>query len=311
MTDIMGQDKSEMGAPGVSIGMPVYNGAKYIREALDSVVAQTYSDFELLISDNVSDDETQAICNEYCKKDPRFKYFRQAKNIGGFGNFKFVLQEARGGLFTWLAHDDVLQPEFLKESVSYMTQQSSAVLVAGDFGIIDGDGKELGVEILQGIRPHIKWAKRCTEFFKYPISNVYLCIYGVMRSDVCKAIMQSLQESKVMAGSELPVLARFAVAGEIASIPSILRKYRRHEASVYMTELAALSKRSVFHGFATSICNLYERRLDQMSVLLSSSLPPKLKYMVMVKVLLSYVTSSVCLAARIVSKMSRRLGLRS
>lgn len=91
----------------VSIGMPVYNGEAFIHEALDSLLTQTYPDFELIISDNASDDRTGTICKEYAAKDSRVRYVRQSKNLGALGNFKFVLDEAVGEYFMWAAADDV------------------------------------------------------------------------------------------------------------------------------------------------------------------------------------------------------------
>ena len=90
----------------VSIGMPVYNGAKYIREALDSLLMQTFCDFELVISDNASTDDTQAICEMYARKDPRIRYWRAANNRGASLNFQFVLDQAKGEFFMWAAADD-------------------------------------------------------------------------------------------------------------------------------------------------------------------------------------------------------------
>lgn len=92
--------------PVVSIGMPVYNGAKYIHEALDSLLAQTFTDFELVISDNASTDDTQAICEEYTRRDLRIRYVRQMVNKGALANFQFVLDQARGKFFMWAAADD-------------------------------------------------------------------------------------------------------------------------------------------------------------------------------------------------------------
>jgi glycosyltransferase involved in cell wall biosynthesis len=92
--------------PKVSIGMPVYNGADFIRRALDSVMGQTLTDFELIISDNASDDRTEIICREYAAKDARISYFRQKTNIGGTDNFLFVLNKAKSLYFSFLAHDD-------------------------------------------------------------------------------------------------------------------------------------------------------------------------------------------------------------
>ena len=284
----MTQNEQGTATPAVSIGMPVYNGEKYIREALDSVLAQTYQAFELIISDNASNDRTQEICMEYAKRDARIRYVRQSSNLGGHWNFNFVAREAKGSLFTWLAHDDILMPHFLEEAVQFMSRRPKAVLVAGDFKVIDEDGAELGTEKLERIRDHIQWNKRCVEFFKYPISNVFFCIYGVMKSEICRSVFLAIKEPKIAAGSELPILARFAAAGEIASIPVILRKYRRHAASMYVRELAEISKRSIFHRFRIRIGKSYRLRFDQWAVLLSSALSPSLKCAIAFKVLFYY-----------------------
>ena len=82
--------------PKVSIGMPVYNGEKHLRQSLDALVSQSFKDFELIISDNASTDKTRDICIEYCEQDDRIKYFRQSINIGGWPNFKYVLDKAQG-----------------------------------------------------------------------------------------------------------------------------------------------------------------------------------------------------------------------
>ena len=103
--------------PKVSIGMPVYNGESFIREALDSLIAQTFADYELIISDNASTDETERICLEYAQKDQRIRYVRQAENKGGIYNFQFVLDEAVGEYFLWAAHDDWRSVDFLNVNV--------------------------------------------------------------------------------------------------------------------------------------------------------------------------------------------------
>jgi glycosyltransferase involved in cell wall biosynthesis len=92
--------------PIVSIGMPVYNGEIFLREALDSLLAQSFGNFELIISDNASSDATQAICLDYQKIDKRIRYIRQAENIGALANFQTVLYESRGQYFMWAACDD-------------------------------------------------------------------------------------------------------------------------------------------------------------------------------------------------------------
>lgn len=116
-------EKTNNYVPSVSIGMPVYNGEKYIREALDSLLVQTFEDFELIISDNCSTDGTLIVCKEYASRDSRVRYIRQDTNIGANANFEFVLRQASGGFFMWLACDDYIEDRnYLSEMVSKINE---------------------------------------------------------------------------------------------------------------------------------------------------------------------------------------------
>ena len=106
--------------------MPVYNGAKFIREALDSLLAQTFTDFELIISDNASTDGTESICREYADKDKRVRYVRQAQNLGAAANFKFVLDDAVGEYFMWAAADDVWLPTFVMVCAGLLAKETNS-----------------------------------------------------------------------------------------------------------------------------------------------------------------------------------------
>ena len=113
--------------PLVSIGMPVYNGEKYLRQALDSLLAQDYENFELIISDNASTDATWQICREYAAGDARIRLSRNERNLGALANFGIVLNMARGPYFMWVAADDYWLPEF----VSVMANELEAYPEAG------------------------------------------------------------------------------------------------------------------------------------------------------------------------------------
>lgn len=104
----------------VTIGMPVYNGADYICDALDSLLAQSFTDFEIIISDNASTDDTEKICRKYVEKDSRIKYLRQETNIGAQPNFEFVLAASSGIYFMWAAHDDIWSKNYLFNSVNIL-----------------------------------------------------------------------------------------------------------------------------------------------------------------------------------------------
>lgn len=104
---------ADSGKPLVSIGMPVHNGERSIREALDSLLAQDYGNFELILSDNASTDATAQICQEYVAKDKRVSYSRNERKVGAMANFKVVLDKARGTYFMWAAADDKWLPGFI------------------------------------------------------------------------------------------------------------------------------------------------------------------------------------------------------
>lgn len=182
-------EKTNNHVSAVSIGMPVYNGEKYIREALDSLLAQTFTDFELIISDNCSTDKTQEICREYAIKDSRIKYINQPENIGAALNFEFVLNAAQAKYFIWTASDDFWSNnwlELLYSSVSKCpyTAAFGEVVVVNQFSqTINHIAHEqkynfVGAKLLRRVK-----------FFLYPESmgkaNV---IYGMYSTEVLRKI---------------------------------------------------------------------------------------------------------------------------
>jgi len=127
--------------PQVSIGLPVYNGAKFIQEALDSLLAQSFTNFELIISDNASTDESEAICQKYVARDLRIRYVRQTENLGAIANFKFVLDEAVGEYFMWAAADDVWDKQWIEELLSISVDRQC--LAFGMLIAIDKNSKQI------------------------------------------------------------------------------------------------------------------------------------------------------------------------
>lgn len=115
--------------PKVSIGMPVYNGASYLEEALESILTQSFEDFELVISDNASTDATEEICRAYALKDGRINYFRSSRNHGVLHNFNRVFRLSRGEYFKWAASDDVCGRDYLLRAVQKLDDDPSVVLV--------------------------------------------------------------------------------------------------------------------------------------------------------------------------------------
>jgi glycosyltransferase involved in cell wall biosynthesis len=127
-------------APRLSIGLPVYNGTNYLRESLDALLAQSFGDFELIISDNASTDATEDICRAYQADDSRIRYYRQRRNIGLVPNHHFVVNQATGSLFKLASHDDVYAPTLLAECVAALDAMPEAVLAHSWTAYIDASG---------------------------------------------------------------------------------------------------------------------------------------------------------------------------
>ena len=115
----------------LSIGLPVYNGELFIERAIKSILAQTFTDFELIISDNASTDSTQEICQNFSKKDNRIRIFKQEKNIGVHRNFYFLLSQAKGEYFAWTAVDDYVDKDFMEKNLKVLESHDSIVSSIG------------------------------------------------------------------------------------------------------------------------------------------------------------------------------------
>ena len=129
-----------MTAPRLSIGLPVYNGERYLAESVDALLGQSYEDFELIISDNASTDTTGNICRGYAKQDSRVRYIRQPRNIGLAPNHNFVAEQARGEFFKWAASDDLYGRDLLQSCVEALDADSKVVLAHAWNAVIDSRG---------------------------------------------------------------------------------------------------------------------------------------------------------------------------
>jgi len=178
------------GRPLVSIGMPVFNGEQFIPAALDSILGQSFTDFELIVSDNASTDGTECICREYAERDKRIRYLRQPTNIGATANFKFVLDEARGEYFMWAACDDTRSPDFIEVNFNFLSQNPEYVASTSPNGFDDQalDQQKLVDFALDGVK-----FERFIQFFDYCWLS-HGIFYSLVRTDVlrsCEVIGQS------------------------------------------------------------------------------------------------------------------------
>ena len=206
----------------ISIGLPVYNGERFIRDAIDSILGQTYRDFDLIISDNASTDGTEAICRAYAEADERVHYIRQVRNIGAGPNFNVVFEKSHGEYFKWVAHDDLIESAFLEKCVEVLDRDPSVVLASARTKIIDQWRNPLGEydyqlnadseDVVERFRNQIR-GHQCYE------------IFGVVRRS---ALEQTPLMGNYFAGDAM-LLIRLVIQGKFYEVPEPLFTSRRHE----------------------------------------------------------------------------------
>jgi glycosyltransferase involved in cell wall biosynthesis len=208
--------------PRLSVGLAVYNGERYLAAAIDAILGQTYTDFELIISDNASTDRTPEICARYAMQDDRVRYHRNPKNIGGANNENLTFTFARGTYFRWAADDDICEPTLFEKCVEVLEHDPEVVLAYTRSVTIDADGNPVReVSELRGM------ACRPSDRFRELADRQHLCeaTYGVIRSSALRST--GLQRNYV--DSDRVLLAALGLRGRFVQIDEPLFKKRRHE----------------------------------------------------------------------------------
>jgi glycosyltransferase involved in cell wall biosynthesis len=209
----------------IAIGLPVYNGANFLAAAIDSILAQSYADFELVISDNASTDNTEEICRAYAQRDRRVRYVRQPINVGAANNHNLLVRMSDSEYFKWAAHDDVLAPGFLAACIDMLDHDSSVVLASPATVLIDEAGTPLLYSAEKGgmiDRSGVCWpvmpekndglmADDPTVRFEAVLLNMSMCveIFGVMRRS---ALLRTSLEGP-FCGSDKVLLAEMSLLG--------------------------------------------------------------------------------------------------
>ena len=211
-----------MDQPRISIGLPIYNAEKYLRQALDSILAQTYTDFKLIISDNASTDSTEQICREYADRDARIAYYRNEKNLGASPNYNRVFHLSTSEYFKWAAYDDLIEPEFLAKCVEVMDQHPDAVLAFPRVKIIDQNGDLVENYIPEPDTARVEVHKRFRNLLLYP--HLSTQFYGLLRTDLLRKT--SLHGN--FPSSDEVLLIELGFQGEFYEIPENLFLLRKH-----------------------------------------------------------------------------------
>ncbi len=216
-------EKSTM--PTVTIGLPVFNGEEFVRQTLESIVQQTFTDFELLIGDNASTDATLRICSEFASRDSRIRVLTSETNKGAAPNYNRLVHEAAGKYFRWLPHDDLIAPTFLEQCVGFLEAHPSVILCYPTTRPIDENGKLFDREPQDALdvtasQPSV----RLRQYFESSFLNRQCnAVLGVVRTDVLRKT--GLIGSYT--GSDKILLAELALKGPFHQLPDALF-YRRY-----------------------------------------------------------------------------------
>jgi glycosyltransferase involved in cell wall biosynthesis len=217
--------------PAVSVGMPVYNAETAIRAAVDSILAQTFRDFELIIVDNASTDGTRRICEEYARKDDRIRYVLNPRNLGACENYNQAFRHARGKFFKWASGNDTCHPELLGRCLEVLTRQDNVVLAHPLTKIIDEQGRVQELRDELDLRQADPAARFRALLKRVRLNNM---LNGVFRSDV----LRNTPLHRSYFGSDVSLMAEVALHGQIAEVPEYLffRRMDRNSATKLRNE---------------------------------------------------------------------------
>jgi len=238
--------------PLVSVGLPVWNGATYLREALDSLLAQDYPGLELILSDNASTDATPEICREYAARDPRIRYYRAERNMGASWNFNRVFELATGKYFMWAAHDDLRASEYLSRCVAALEACPEAVLCTTNIRFIDLEGRELAhlaatrnkKPVGKTRRERVRALARCVGWYD---------VYGLIRRDA----LARTRLSQPTWGPDVILTLELCLLGPMLVLPEPLFSYRLFETRTPEEMAASIGPPSGSAGVAVDWLGLY------------------------------------------------------
>ena len=254
--------------PKLSIGIPVFNGQELLPDLLDSLLAQTFRDFEILICDNASTDHTARICREYERRDPRVHYIRNERNLGAVPNFNRVFELSTAPLFKWAAHDDLYRDTYLEACIGLLEENRNIILAHTATAFIDEKGQmlpfeqETGSFVDQKTRqrywpdvPSIADTPNAVARFSHVLTRARWGshMFGVVRREV-------LQQTSLLpnfAGSDRAMLAELALLGRFRCANERLFLKRFH------ANVSWALDQNELRNFLSTDGKRYSRRLRQ------------------------------------------------
>lgn len=259
-------------APLVSIGLPVFNGCPYVGTAIESVLTQSFADFELIIADEQSTDGTFATCLDYAARDSRIRLSQNPRRLGIYGNHNRVFELSRGRYFHWMGADDAHHPDFLQRSVAELEARPDRVVCHSAVSIIDshGDQRFVYLNALEGTRSPDPAQRLRAIVLEDVRCNV---MYGLIRRDaLLRTGLHGFHHNsdRVLMG-QLALMGPFAYVAECLYLNRLhkdeySRQPRHHDAAVHTPGASLAVGLPRWHSFlryAQSVAELVEDPADR------------------------------------------------
>jgi glycosyltransferase involved in cell wall biosynthesis len=255
-------------SPRLTIGLPVFNGERYLPQTLSCLLAQTFDDFELIVCDNASGDRTREICLDFASRDWRLRYVHNERNLGSIPNFNRAAELGSAPFFKWTAHDDLYSPSYLAECMAILERSPDVVLAHSDTAFIGEDGEEFAwdsaagsyVDPLTSVHqwpdsPDIGKSTSPTERFWEVLSGALwgTHIFGVIR----RPMLQKTRLLENFVSSDRAFLAELALLGRFETCEERLFKKRFHRQVSW-----ALNQHEL-RDYLSTVDKAYSRRARQ------------------------------------------------
>ena len=211
-----------MSSLSVSVCMPVYNTERYVAEAVESILAQTFGDFEFIIIDDGSTDGSRAILERYAKQDDRIRLISRP-NTGIVGARNEALGLAKGELIAVMDSDDVALPERLEVQVAYLREHPEVVCLGSKVQCIDEAGRFLYEE------SHAMDHEAIQEVALRGYCPLVQCSM-MMRREAVLAVKG--YDPELVVAEDLDLVLRLSERGKLVNLPQVLQKYRWHDQSI-------------------------------------------------------------------------------
>ncbi|WP_299033052.1 glycosyltransferase [uncultured Pseudokineococcus sp.] len=225
--------------PRVSMGLPVYNGENFLERQLESLLSQTFTDFELVISDNASEDRTEEICRRFAERDPRIRYHRSDVNHGLAWNWNRVFELSRAPYFKWVAHDDEHAETFVERCVEVLDADPTVVCCHSATVDVDPEGREIRQWPARTLPASERPSVRLADMLKpYPAFQVY----GLMR----RSVLAETGLHRPIPEIDHALLAEVALRGRIVELPEPLFRRREHPARSVRAFTTARARRELY-----------------------------------------------------------------